>query len=58
MIFLEPRLSAQEFEGLCAANDSVRFADRLVGELSSWSARSLGTESDDDVSFVALHVRA
>jgi phosphoserine phosphatase RsbU/P len=32
------------------------FADRLLKELSQWSARDSGEDSDDDVTLVAIHV--
>jgi phosphoserine phosphatase RsbU/P len=32
------------------------FANRLLEELSHWSARSEGEDSDDDITLVALHV--
>jgi serine phosphatase RsbU (regulator of sigma subunit) len=32
------------------------FADRLLEELSRWSARGAGEELDDDITLVALHV--
>ena len=33
-----------------------RFADRLLKELSQWSVRNSGEDSDDDVTLVAIHV--
>jgi phosphoserine phosphatase RsbU/P len=32
------------------------FADRLLKELSQWSVRDSGEDSDDDVTLVAIHV--
>jgi phosphoserine phosphatase RsbU/P len=46
----------REFLPSCRGDSATQFADRLVAELSLWAARSPGTESDDDVTFVALHV--
>jgi sigma-B regulation protein RsbU (phosphoserine phosphatase) len=48
----------REFLLGCQSDSATQFANQLVAELSSWAARSPGTESNDDVSFVALHVRA
>jgi len=46
----------REFLPGCQSDSANQFADRLVAELSSWVARGPGTESNDDVSFVAVHV--
>ncbi|UWZ84869.1 PP2C family protein-serine/threonine phosphatase [Occallatibacter riparius] len=35
-----------------------RFADRLLAELTQWSARGAGEDLDDDVTMVALHVKS
>jgi phosphoserine phosphatase RsbU/P len=40
------------------SGSATQFADRLVAELSSWAARGPGFQSNDDVTFVALHVEA
>ena len=48
----------REFLLGCQSDSATQFANRLVAELSSWTARSPGAESNDDVSFVALHVGA
>jgi phosphoserine phosphatase RsbU/P len=48
----------REFLLGCQSDSATQFANQLVAELSSWAARSPGTESNDDVSFVAVHVRA
>jgi serine phosphatase RsbU (regulator of sigma subunit) len=48
----------REFLPCCLGDSANQFADRLVAELSSWVARSPGTEAIDDVSFVALRVGA
>jgi phosphoserine phosphatase RsbU/P len=48
----------REFLLGCQSDSATQFANQLVAELSSWAARSTGTESNDDVSFVAVHVRA
>ncbi len=47
----------REFLLGCPSESANQFADRLVAELSSWVALSPGAEADDDVSFVALHVK-
>jgi sigma-B regulation protein RsbU (phosphoserine phosphatase) len=48
----------REFLLGCESDSADQFANRLITELSSWTSRSPGTESNDDVSFVALHVGA
>jgi sigma-B regulation protein RsbU (phosphoserine phosphatase)/two-component system sensor histidine kinase ChiS len=35
-----------------------QFADRLLEELSRWSARSSAEDLDDDITMVAVHVKS
>jgi sigma-B regulation protein RsbU (phosphoserine phosphatase) len=48
----------KEFLPSSRSDSATQFADRLLAELSSWAARGPGFESNDDVTFVALHVGA
>ena len=48
----------KEFLLSSQSHSATQFADRLLGELSSWAARGPGFKSNDDVTFVALHVGA
>jgi sigma-B regulation protein RsbU (phosphoserine phosphatase) len=46
----------REFLPGCQSESATQFANQLVAELSSWAARNPSTETNDDISFVALHV--
>jgi sigma-B regulation protein RsbU (phosphoserine phosphatase) len=47
----------KEFLAKEESTSADHFADRLLEELSRWSARGTGEELDDDITLVALHVR-
>jgi phosphoserine phosphatase RsbU/P len=46
----------REFLLSSQSGSATHFADRLLAELSSWAARGPGFKSNDDVTFVAIHV--
>ena len=51
---------ADRFKQFLAAEQNTsadHFADRLLAELSSWSARAPGEDLDDDITMVAIHVK-
>jgi serine phosphatase RsbU (regulator of sigma subunit) len=45
-----------QFLGTEQSTSADHFADRLLKELSQWSVRDSGEDSDDDVTLVAIHV--
>lgn len=47
----------REFLATEQSTSANQFADRLLGELSSWAARGRGEELDDDITLVAIHVK-
>ena len=47
----------REFLATEQSTSANQFADRLLGELSSWAARGPGEELDDDITMVAMHVK-
>jgi phosphoserine phosphatase RsbU/P len=48
----------REFLLSSQSDSAIQFADRLLAELSSWAGRGPSFKSNDDVTFVALHVGA
>ena len=47
----------REFLATEQSTSANQFADRLLGELSSWAARGPGEELDDDITLVAIRVK-
>jgi len=47
----------REFLATGQSTSASQFADRLLEELSSWAARGVGEELDDDITLVAIHVK-
>jgi serine phosphatase RsbU (regulator of sigma subunit) len=48
---------SREFLAKEESTSADHLADRLLEELSRWSARGAGEELDDDITQVALHVK-
>jgi phosphoserine phosphatase RsbU/P len=51
--------SAERFREFLAEDNNVaadHFADRLLDEVSRWSARGPGADLDDDITLVAIHI--
>jgi phosphoserine phosphatase RsbU/P len=46
----------REFLLTSQSDSATKFADSLIAELTSWTARGPSFQSSDDVTFVALHV--
>jgi serine phosphatase RsbU (regulator of sigma subunit) len=46
----------QFLENEHSATSATQFADRLLEELSRWSARGSNDDLDDDMTIVAIHV--
>ena len=56
---LQTEFGADRFKQFLETEQSTsadHFADRLLKELSQWSVRESGEDSDDDVTLVAIHV--
>ena len=53
--------STDRFKQFLATEPSTtadHFADRLLAELSHWSARGAGEDLDDDITLVAIHIKS